>query len=419
MYIFTITASDAFGNKKKIEVKAKTPKEALINLKKEGFNAELSDITDAKKDSILAKLQKIDFISKLSRVPRKDIFRLIKMIGNSLSRGRTLKATLEFIGENEDSKVLKKVIEKLVERMEKPFTSQVEIFSIFPQYFEEEFLGIIEAGETSSNLGPYLADYVKEKKKQNELSEKFKNVLIKRLLTLILVFSVAIVVVIFVIPQFKSLFGEEVEIPWAMDVLLKVADFFTKFGVYIAIALILIISSVYYLIINNQKIRWWWHDFLLNMPILGKTLRTYYTAQFSYLLSTLLTKSVGIVKAMRIIIKQSNNVCIEKTYENLVVSMQGGDDLFEAIIKENNKGNDYLIPAIVQAAKVGGATASLGDTLMDVRNDLDELFVVRLERAIKGFSAIFYAIIIIFAVFIAYAIGSAIITFYNNAQSLV
>lgn len=419
MYIFTITASDAFGNKKKIEVKANTPEEALRDLKKEGFSAELSDITDAKKDSILAKLKKIDFATKFSKVPKKDIFRLIKMIGNSLSRGRTLKATLEFIGENEDSKALKKVIEKLVERMEKPFTSQVDVFSIFPEYFEEEFLGIIEAGETSSNLGPYLADYVEEKKKQYALSAKFKNVLVKRLFTLLLVFSVAIVVVLFVIPQFKTLFGEEVAIPWAMNVLLSLSDFFAKFGLYIIIVLILIISTFYYFTINNQKVRWWWHDFLLNMPILGKTLRTYYTAQFSYLLSTLLTKSVDIVKSMRIIIKQSNNVCMEKTYTNLVISMQGGDDLFEAIIKENSRGNNYLIPSIVQAAKVGGSTASLGDTLMDVRNDLDELFVVRLERAIKGFSAIFYAIIIIFAIFIAYAIGSAIITFYNNAQSLI
>ncbi len=419
MYLFTLTASDAFGNKKRVEVKARTPEEALINLKKEGFRAELSDITDAKKDSILAKLQKIDFTSRLSRIPKKDIFRLIKMIGNSLSRGRTLRSTLEFIGENEDSKALKKVIDQLVERMEKPFTSQVEVFSIFPQYFEEEFLGIIEAGETSSNLGPYLADYVEEKKKQHELSAKFKSVLTKRLFTLLLVFGVAIVVVLFVIPQFKSLFGEEVEIPWAMNVLLVISNFFKKFGIYIIIVLTLIIASFYYLTINSQKIRWWWHDFLLSVPIFGKTLRTYYTAQFSYLLSTLLTKSVDIVKSMRIIIRQSNNVCMERTYRNLVKSMQGGDDLFEAIIKENNKGNNYLIPSIVQAAKVGGATASLGDTLMDVRNDLDELFIVRLERAIKGFSLIFYAIIIVFGVFIAYAIGSAIITFYNNAQSLV
>ena len=419
MYIFTITASDAFGNKKMIEAKAKTPEEALMNLREEGFSAGMSDIKDAKKDSILAKLQKIDFTSKFSNVPKKDIFRLIKMIGSSLSRGRTLKATLEFIGENEDSKTLKKVIDKLIERMEKPFASQVEVFSIFPQYFEEEFLGIIEAGEISSNLGPYLADYVEEKKKQYELSSKFKNVMIKRLFTLLLVFSVAIVVVIFVIPQFKSLFGEEVEIPWAMDVLLIIANFFTKFGLYIIITLILVIASFYYLTINNQRVRWWWHDFLLNMPILGKTLRTYYTAQFSYLLSTLLTKSVDIVKSMNIIIRQSNNVCMEKTYTNLVKSMQGGDDLFEAIIKENDRGNNYLIPSIVQAAKVGGATASLGDTLMDVRNDLDELFIIRLERSIKGLSVIFYAIIIVFGVFIAYAIGSAIITFYNNAQSLV
>lgn len=419
MYIFTITASDAFGNKKKLEIKSNTPEEAILILKEEGFRAETNDITDARRDSIWTKLQSIDFISKFSQVPRKDIMRLVKMIGNSISRGRTLKSTLEFIGENEDSKSLKKVIQKLVERMEKPFASQVEVFSIYPQYFDEEFLGIIEAGETSSNLGEYLKDYVTEKKKQMALSEKFKSVLIKRVSTLIMVCAVAVVVVIFVIPQFKALFGEELKIPWAMNSLLKASDFFVAYGIYILITIGLSTASFYYFTTTNKKMRWWWHDFILHMPILGKTLRTFYTAQFSYLLSTLLTKSVDIIKSMEIIIKQSKNVCMVKTYENIVIGMQGGDDLFEAIIKENEVGNDYLIPTIVQAAKVGGATASLGETLMDVRNDLDELFVIRLERAIKGFSIIFYAIIILFAVFIAYAIGSAIITFYNNAQNLV
>jgi type II secretory pathway component PulF len=419
MYIFTITATDAFGNKKKVEIKAKKPEEALLALKEEGFRAKLTDITGVRRDTILAKFMNADFLSYFSQVPKKDILRLIKMIGNSIQRGRTLKATLEFIGENEDSKGLKNVIYKLAERMGKPFTSQMEIFGIFPKYFDEEFLGIIEAGETSSNLGQYLADYVEEKKKQMVLTSKFKSVLMKRGVTLLMVFCVAAIVVVFVIPQFRVLFGEKLEIPWAMGTLLFISDFFVRFGIYVLIFLGLSIAVFYYFTANNEKVRWWWHDSLLHMPILGKTMRTYYTAQFAYLLSTLLTKSVDIIKSVKIIIRQNKNVCMQKTYKNIIDCMQSGDDLFTAIIKENDAGRDYLIPSIVQAAKVGGATASLGATLMDVRNDLDELFITRLERSIKGFSMIFYLIIIIFAVFIAYAIGSAIIAFYENAQSLI
>ena len=419
MYIFTIRATDAFGNKKLVEIKAANPTEALQELKGEGFKADLKDITDARKDNLWTKLQKLELVSRFTQVPKKEIYRLVKMIGSSLSRGRTLKATLEFIGENEDHKGLKKVIMNLIDRMGQPFTSQIEIFAIYPRYFDEEFLGIIEAGETSSNLGEYLSDYVEEKKRQGELTAKFQSVLLKRGLTLLMVTIVAIVVVAFVIPQFKLLFGEKLKIPWAMAYLLSMSTFIGKYGIAILIILILGISTFYYFINNNAKARWWWHDFLLHMPILGKTLRTYYTAQFAYLLSTLLTKSVDIIKSMKIVIKQSKNVCMVQTYKNLITSMQGGDDLFTAIIKENQGGRDYMISSIVQAAKVGGATASLGVTLMDVRNDLDDLFVTRLERSIKGFSIIVYGIIILFAIFIAYAIGSAIIAFYENAQSLI
>jgi type II secretory pathway component PulF len=419
MYIFTIQARDAFGSRKQVEIKAISPKEALIQLSREGFQADMKDIQDARKDSWFAGIQKMDLGSYFNRIPKKDILRLIKMIGNSLSRGRTLKATLDFVGENEDSRPLRKLIAKLRDRMDQPFTSQIEIFSDFPEHFDEEFLGIIEAGETSSNLGQYMIDYVEEKKNQMALTAKFNRILYARFTTFLIVLAVAVIVVIFVIPQFEALFGEALEIPWAMQLLLDISDFFTKYGLYLAMFLILIIATFSYLVVNNPKVRWWWHDFLLHMPLLGRTLRTYYTAQFTYLLSTLLTKSVDIIKSINIIARQSNNVCIKQTCQNLIVSMQSGDDLFRAIIKENEAGRDYLVPAIVQAAKVGSATASLGATLMDVRNDLEELFTTRLERAIKTFSIAFYALIVILAVFLAYAIASAIIVFYENAQELI
>lgn len=419
MYVFLVKVRDAFGNFKQVEVKAKTPQEALIVLENEGFHAQLKDILKARKDSVWGNLSKMDFSKLTSGVSQKDVLRLVKIIGNSLNRGRTLKATLDFVGENEDSKPLRKLIEDMRAQMDKPFSSQIEIFSAFPRYFDEEFLGIIEAGETSSNLGQYLLDYVEEKRKQIALGSKFRGVLMARLTTFVIVLLVAVIVVLFVIPQFRVLFGEKLEIPWAMQFLMNLSDFFIRFGLYILIFVGLGIATFYYLVVNNPKIRWRWHDFLLHMPLLGKTLRTYYTAQFTYLLSTLLTKSVDIIKSMNIIIRQSHNVCIKKTCQNIIVSMQGGDDLFRAIIKEHEAGRDYLVAAIVQAAKVGSATASLGATLMDVRNDLEELFTNRLERAIKVFSIVFYFLIVAFAVFLAYAIASAILVFYQNAQSLI
>lgn len=419
MYIFTIKAKDAFGKNRHVSIKASNPEDALNILTEEGFRASLKDIDSVRKDSWLSSLQNFDWEGRFSQISKKDILRLVKMIGNSLKRGRTTKESLEFIGENEDSKALKMVITKLKARMEKPFTSQVEVFSIFPKYFDEEFLGIIQAGETSSNIGEYLIDYVEEKKKQMELIDKFRSVLMARLITLLMVVGVAIVVVAFVIPQFSQLFGDKMEIPWAMGALLGLSSFVKKFGIILVILLALGIASFLYLANNNSKFRWWWHDFLLTLPIFGKTLRTYYTAQFSYLLATLLTKSVDIITAMNIIIKQSNNVCMQATFQNIVVSMKGGDGLFTAITKENDEGRHYLISSIVQAAKIGGEVASLGETLMDVRNDLNELFVIRLERSIKGFSFIFYLFILFCALFIAYGIGSAIMAFYQNAQSLI
>lgn len=419
MYIFTIKASDAFGNKKMLEIKAESSESAILLLKEEGYHAAISDIMDARKDSLLRKLESLQLFARLSQVPQKDIQRLIKMIGNSLSRGKTLKSTLEFIGENEDNKTLKRLIERLVENMEKPFSSQVEVFAPFPQYFDEEFLGIIEAGETSSNLGQYLVEYTQEKRKQSQMRAKFKSILMSRVITLLMVLAVALVVVAFVIPQFRALFGEKLAMPWAMAILMNLSGFLLKYGIYILVVLAALAITAAYLITANQKVRWWWHDFLLNMPVLGKTLKTYYTAQFAYFLSTLLTKNVDIIKSMNIVIRQTDNVCMVATYRNIITSMQGGDDLFSAIIKESEGGRHYMISSIVQAAKVGAETASLGDTLMDVRNDLEEILTVRLERAIRIFSIVFYTVIVFMAVFIAYAIGSAIVVFYNNAQNLI
>lgn len=419
MYIFTIKASDAFGHSKTLEIEAQTSAQALTLLKTEGFYAQLSDIISARKNSIFDKLKAFDWESLFLRVSKKDLHRLIKLIGHSLVRGKTLKHTLEFITENEDSKAVKKLVDRLILQMEKPFTSQVEIFGAFPKYFDEEFLGIIEAGETSSNLGEYLVDYSQEKKKQEAARQHFSNLLMKRLVTFFMVLGVAVVVVVFVIPQFQGLFGDKLEMPWAMNWLMQVSDFLKAYGLYFLLFLAVLVATFVYLIKQYAKVRWWWDDLLLHLPLVGRTLRTHYTTQFAYLLSTLLTKNVDIVKALNIIIKQTKNVCMLHTYQGIVQAMQSGDDLFSAIVRVSESGKPYLIPSIVQAAKVGSETASLGATLMDVRLDLSELFSMRLERAIKTFSIGFYSLILIMAVFIAYAIGSGIITFYNNAQNLI
>jgi len=419
MYLFTIQTIDAFGNQKKVEVRAQNSSLALNRLHQKGFKASVSDILDAKRESVWNGFKKLNLSEAFMRIQPQTILRLIRLVGSSLSRGKTLKETLSFIAENEDEKALKILVEKLKEKTQQPFTSQVEIFSGFPRYFDEAFLGIIEAGETSSNLGGYLIDYAKEKKKQQALNQKFKSMLLKRLATFVMVLGVAVIVVAFVIPQFEALFGEGLKMPWAMYALLQLSNFLVNYGAVILISLIFLLLALVYLIMHHPKIRWWSHDFLLNAPLLGRTLKTYYTAQFCYFLSTLLNKNVDIIRAVRIVIKQTHNVCMVHTYQQLITSMKGGDDLFTAILKESERGRSYMISSIVQAAKVGAETASLGATLMDVRHDLEALLDARVKRAIKIFSAVLYLVIILIAAFIAYAIGSAILVFYNNAQSLI
>ena len=107
MYIFTVNAVDAFGNKKQVEIKSETVDGAIKILKDEGFRASLKDVAGVRKDSWWSKLKNIDLSSHFSQVPKKSILHLIKMLGSSLKRGRTLKESLEFIGENEDNRATK------------------------------------------------------------------------------------------------------------------------------------------------------------------------------------------------------------------------------------------------------------------------------------------------------------------------
>ena len=76
MYIFVINSTDAFGNRKKVEIKAETPEKALQILKDEGFRADIKDIIEAQKDSLWNKLQKFDPKSRFTQVSKKDILRL-------------------------------------------------------------------------------------------------------------------------------------------------------------------------------------------------------------------------------------------------------------------------------------------------------------------------------------------------------
>ncbi|QQR83839.1 type II secretion system F family protein [Candidatus Peregrinibacteria bacterium] len=328
MFRYTLQTADAFGKTQWIEVCASSSSQALALASEQGFSADQSSIVREEAIGFWADIKRKSLPLMVGKISKKDLLRFIKMLGGSLERGRTIKESLEFIGENEDQRAVQHMIFQLLKRMEHPFATQIELFGIYPDLFDDEFLGIVEAGESSSHLGRYLIDYVEEKQQQIALLRLFQTVLFKRLFTLLMVFSVALVVILFVVPQFSHLFGSVLTMPWPLRFLVSISTILQRFAPIFLLISTLVVGVFYYFVRYHSLFRFWWHDFLLRLPLIGKTLKTYYTAQFAYLLSTLLTKHVDLVRAMTIIIRQSHNVCIRSTCEQLLTRMKRGAACF-------------------------------------------------------------------------------------------
>jgi type IV pilus assembly protein PilC len=249
-----------------------------------------------------------------------------------------------------------------------------------PLYFDDLFVNLVEAGEQAGALETLLDKIATYKEKTEALKKKIKKALFYPAAVLAVALIVSIILLIFVIPQFESLFkGFGADLPAFTQMVVNLSRFVQSQGWWMAV---LIGGGVYAFLYFKKRSRPMQRGLdrtMLKFPVIGPILQKSAIARFARTLSTMFAAGVPLVEAMQSVAGATGNIVYEEATLRMKDEVATGQRLQRAM---ENVG---LFPnMVVQMIAVGEESGSL-DTMSA---KVAEFYEAEVDNAVDSMSSL-------------------------------
>jgi type IV pilus assembly protein PilC len=197
--------------------------------------------------------------------------------------------------ENEDFRNVIIEISEIVERG----SSFSEAISFFPLYFDDFYINLIRAGESTGRISETLKQLAEHLKREYEIQNRIKGALIYPILVLFVAIVVLLIVLLGVIPSLAEIIGDISKASFLARLMFGLSKFVKTWGLVILLFLITIIGFfVFYF--RSPKGKETLGKNLVKFPFFGEFFRKIYLARFSEGLSTLISAGLPVTQALKI-----------------------------------------------------------------------------------------------------------------------
>jgi len=228
----------------------------------------------------------------------------------------------------------------------------------YPRVFDAMYCASIHAGEQSGLLDVVLerlADYMESRQ---HLQQKTALALIYPLLLTVVSILLVTGLLTFVVPQIVQVFeGFDQELPLLTQWLIAVSDFFKANGLYLLIALVLVVLF-YRRAMRHERLRRWRDRLLLRLPMIRYLVRLSATSRFTRTMSLLVSSGVPALDAMQIATEVISNGPIRETVLRAAERVREGGSIADALTDTG-----YFSPLVLQLVANGEASGKLGEML--------------------------------------------------------
>ena len=390
MPVYKWEGKTAKGAVKKGEMEA--PSEAAIRI-----HLRQQSIVPTKIDS---KGKEINIPSPFKKkVQQRMVAVFTRQLATMIDAGLPLVQSLEVLSSQQDSKVFKDVLRTIREDVEGGSTFAGALKK-HPTTFNELYTNLVVAGEEGGILDTILNRLASYIEKAEALKKKVKSALVYPATIVTVAVGVVIILMIFVIPVFETMFksaGQSLPLPTV--IVLAMSKMFKKYILIFAPALILLffLFKRYYKTENGRAVV---DRLLLKLPVFGPLFRKIAVARFSRTLGTLVSSGVPILDGLGIVSRTSGNRAIEIAIMNARASIREGETIAEPL------GRSSLFPPmVIQMIAVGESTGAL-DTML---SKIAEFYEDEVDVAVANLTSLLEPLLMIF---LGIVIGGVVIAMY-------
>jgi type IV pilus assembly protein PilC len=308
-----------------------------------------------------------------------DIAVFARQLATMMSAGIPMVQAFEIIGNGHDKPSMQKLVLDIKSNIEGGSTLH-ESLAKHPLYFDDLFVNLVEAGEHAGALETLLDKIATYKEKTEALKKKIKKALMYPTAVLAVAVIVTVILLIFVIPQFESLFkGFGADLPAFTQMVVNMSKFMQHRGWVILVVVGGAIYTFMYFHKRSRNMRRAIDRTALKFPIIGPILVKSAIARFARTLSTMFAAGVPLVEAMQSVAGATGNIVYEEGTLRMKDEVATGQRLQRAM------ENTGLFPnMVVQMIAVGEESGSL-DTMS---GKVAEFYEAEVDNAVDSMSSL-------------------------------
>ncbi len=342
-YPFTWEAKDVKGTRIKGKVVAANEAAVRANLRRQGLVP-----TRIRKQSQL--------FHKTQKITTADIAIFSRQLATMMSAGIPLVQAFDIVGSGHDNPSMQKLIMNIKADVEGGATL-AEALARHPVYFDELFVNLVNAGEQSGALETLLDKVATYKEKTEAIKAKIKKALTYPAAVVGVAIIVTSILLIYVIPQFESLFqGFGADLPTFTRMVVDLSVFVRTKGWLIVLGVVAIVIGISQARKRSKGFLHFQDRMMLKIPILGEILRKAAIARYARTLATMFAAGVPLVEALESVAGATGNIVYQQGVLQIREEVATGQRLQRAM-----ETTDLFPNMVIQMIAVGEESGSLDD----------------------------------------------------------
>jgi type IV pilus assembly protein PilC len=330
----------------------------------------------------------------------KDIAIFTRQFATMMKAGVPLLQTFDIVGRGNPNPSVTKLLSDIRAEVETG-TALSSAFRKYPKYFNTLYCNLIEAGETAGILEALLDRLATYMEKTEAIKSKIKSALMYPIAVVVVAFVVVTIIMIFVIPAFKSVFSSfGADLPAPTLFVMAMSEYFVK---YWWLIFSIIGGGIYFFMQawqRNEKMQMVMDRILLKVPVFGVLVEKSCVARWTRTLSTMFAAGVPLVEALDSVGGAAGNSVYLEATTSIQREVSTGTSLTNAMTNAN------VFPSMVlQMCAIGEESGTIDHML----GKAADFYEAEVDDMVAGLSSLLEPIII---VFLGTIIGGIVIAMY-------
>jgi type IV pilus assembly protein PilC len=293
---------------------------------------------------------------KRAKITTQDIAIFSRQLATMMQAGIPLVQAFDIVATGHENPGMQKLLNAIKLDIEGG-TTLAEALAKHPLYFDDLFVNLVNSGEQSGALETLLDKIATYKEKTEAIKKKIKKALTYPAAVLAVAFIVTAVLLVFVIPQFESLFqGFGADLPAFTKMVVGLSQFVRDNGVFIVVGLVAAVSIFTYFKKRSRRFNHFLDRALLKLPVLGEILRKAAIARFTRTLSTMFAAGVPLVEALESVAGATGNIVFQVATLEIRTEVATGQRLQRAM-----EATELFPNMVIQMIAVGEESGSLDE----------------------------------------------------------